>query len=113
MRKVLMLVLSFAVITSTAYAHPPSDIQITFNPQTQEVKAIIFHQVSDMNKHYIKKVDIGINDKEIVELKFSKQDNLVTQSVIYKIPEAKAGDRLSVEAYCSLSGKLEKEIKVK
>jgi len=28
------------------------------------------------------------------------------------IPDAKAGDKLSVEGYCNISGKLEKEIVV-
>jgi len=64
MKKVLMLILGFVVMTSTAYAHPPSDIKITFNPKTQEVKAVIFHNVSNVNKHYIKKVDIAVNGKD-------------------------------------------------
>lgn len=113
MKKVLLLALCFIMVASFAYAHPPSDIKVTFDPQTQEVKAVIFHNVSDVNKHYIKKVDIGLNGKEIAELKFKKQDKLSTQEVTYIMSKVKAGDKITVEAYCNLSGKLEKGIVVK
>ena len=58
-------------------------------------------------------MDIGLNGEEIKELKFTKQDNPATQSVSYLITGVKPGDELSVEGYCNISGKLEKEIKVK
>ena len=96
-----------------AYAHPPQDIVITYQPETKMLTAVIKHNVSNPLSHYIKKVDIAINGKEIVEQLISKQDNLQTQTVVILIPDAKQGDRLSVEAYCSISGKLEKEITVK
>ena len=98
--------------TKSAYAHPPSDIAITFDASTKILKAVIAHQVNNPNSHFIKKVDIGLNGKEIIEHIISRQDNNTTQTVSYLIPDAKAGDRLSVEAYCNISGKLKKEIKV-
>jgi len=96
---------------SVAYAHPPADIKISFDASTKILKAIIFHNVSNPLNHYIKKVDIGLNDKEIIEQEISKQDDNISQTVSYLIPDVKDGDVLSVEAYCSISGKLKKEIK--
>ena len=98
--------------TENAYAHPPSDIIITFDPETKILNAVIMHSVSNPHNHYINKVDIALNGQEIIEHKISRQDNNVSQTVSYLIPDAKAGDTLSVEAYCSISGKLKKEIKV-
>jgi hypothetical protein len=99
--------------TENAYAHPPSDIIITFGPGTKILNAVIMHSVSNPQNHYINKVDIALNGQEIIEHKISRQDNNTSQSVSYLIPDAKAGDRLSVEGYCSISGKLKKEITVK
>ena len=98
--------------TKNAYAHPPSDIIITFDAKTKILNAVIIHNVSNPEKHFIKKVDIALNRQEIIEHKISRQDNNVSQTVSYLIPDAKTGNILSVEAHCSISGKLKKEIKV-
>ena len=58
-------------------------------------------------------MDVGLNGKEIIEHSISREDNNETQTVSYLIPDVKDGDILSVEAYCSISGKLRKEIVVK
>ena len=115
MRKIaaLLILFIFFVVTSIAYAHPPYDIKITFDPKTKILNAVIIHNVSNPFNHYIKKVDIGLNGKEIIEHIISKQDNNESQTVSYFIPDVKDGDVLSVEGYCSISGKLEKEITVK
>lgn len=104
---------AFLFAASSAYAHPPSDIKITFDAKTKILNALITHNVSDTRKHYIKKVDVGLNAREIIGQQISEQDNNLTQSVSYFIPDVKDGDMLSVEAYCSISGKLKKEIQVK
>ena len=108
-----MACLVFLFLASTVYAHPPSDIQITFDQKKNILTAVIVHNVSNPAKHYINKVDIGLNGKEIIEQNISRQDNNVSQTVSYLIPDVKNGDVLSVEGYCSISGKLQKEITVK
>jgi len=115
MRKItVFMVCCFLIaVCSVAYAHPPSDIIISYDPATRILHATIMHNVSNPLNHYIKKVDIGLNGKEIIEQEISRQDNNTSQTVSYLIPDAKAGDKLSVEAYCSISGKLKKEIEVK
>lgn len=113
-RLVVLLVLFFVFFLCTvAFAHPPSDIQITFDPATKILKAVIIHNVSNPTNHYIAKVDVGLNGKEILSQKISRQDNNNDQTVSYLIPDALPGDKISVEGYCSISGKLEKEIEVK
>jgi hypothetical protein len=114
MRKIAIFIVSclFILTCSIAYAHPPSDIIITYDAATKTLHAVIKHAVSNPTNHFIKKVNVGLNGNEIIEHTISRQDNNSTQTVSYLIPDAKAGDRLSVEAHCSISGKLEKEIKV-
>ena len=115
MKKIVafLVFLTFFMIASMAYAHPPSDIKITFDPKTKILQVVIIHNTNNPISHYIKKVNIGLNGKEIIEHSISREDNNDTQTVSYLIPDAKDGDTLSVEAYCSISGKLKKEIEVK
>lgn len=111
--KAIFLIVVMSLVSGTVYAHPPSDIKITFDPTTKMLQAVIFHNTSNPVSHYIKKVDVGLNGKEIIEHQISREDNNETQTVRYFIPDAKEGDSLSVEGYCSISGKLKKEITVK
>jgi hypothetical protein len=114
MRKIALFVafLILFALASTAYAHPPSDIKITFDPNTKTVTAVIMHDVSNPLNHYIKKVDVGLNGKEIIEQSISRQDNNDSQTVNYFIPDIKDGDKIFVEGHCSISGALKKEIVV-
>ncbi|MHB8155085.1 MAG: hypothetical protein ACYDFR_03420 [Candidatus Omnitrophota bacterium] len=113
MKKVVLLFgfFAFFVMSAAAYAHPPSDIKITFDPKTKMLTAVIIHDVSNPSKHYIKKVDVALNGEEIIQQSISRQDNFDSQTVSYLIPDAKVGDVFSVEGYCSISGKLEKQLK--
>ncbi|MFA5117744.1 MAG: hypothetical protein WC695_02705 [Candidatus Omnitrophota bacterium] len=108
----LAVLVFFLAIATVAYAHPPTDIAITFDPSSKVLKAVITHPVSNVGNHFIAKVDVGLNGKEVIEHKISRQDNNSTQTVSYLLPDVKPGDTVSVEAYCSISGKLVKEIKI-
>jgi len=112
MKKIIAFLIVSFVICSTAYAHPPSDIKITYNLKTKIMTAIIMHNVSDVKKHFIYKIITGLNGKEIINQARSQQDNNISQTVSYLIPDVNAGDSLSVEGYCNLSGSLKKEIKI-
>ena len=114
MRKIFIFMTVFFLMAacSIAYAHPPSDIIISFDLKTKMLKAVITHNVNNPVSHFIKKVDVALNGKKIIEHKIGREDNNVSQTVAYLIPDAKAGDTLSVEAYCSISGKLKQEIKI-
>ena len=109
----MVLLMVFFTAVSTAFAHPPSDIKITFDPATKMLHAVILHDVSNPANHYIKKVSVSLNGKEIIEHTISRQDNFSSQTVTYLIPDAKDGDVLAVEGYCSISGKLMKQITIK
>ena len=56
---IIFIVLVFLAITSAVYAHPPSDIKISYDPKTKMLSAVVFHNTSNPAGHYIKKVDIG------------------------------------------------------
>lgn len=112
MKKMVFTLLLVLAVCGQSYAHPPSAINISYDPATKTLRAFIVHNVLNPEKHYIKQVVVKINDKEFRLNYFSKQDSLTGLTVSYVIPQAKAGDTLSIEAYCSISGWLKKELRL-
>lgn len=110
--KKLFLCLVMTLFTGTAFAHPPVHIEVSFNRETKILAAKISHPVENPSTHYIAKVDIGLNGKEILIHEISRQDNENEQVVLYLLPDVKTGDEVAVEATCSISGKNEKKIKI-
>jgi len=113
MKKSILFVVCFLIIIPPAFCHPPQDIIITFDPATKMLEATIIHQVSNPNNHFIKKVDIAVNGKEVISHELTRQEDAREQKVAYRLTDLSSKDKVSVEAYCSISGKLEKEIEVK
>ncbi|MBU1125208.1 MAG: hypothetical protein KKC84_04210 [Candidatus Omnitrophica bacterium] len=106
----VMVVFLVVCAVGVSWAHPPSSIEITYDPQEKVVTAVITHPVQNPATHYINKVDIGLNGQEVIAHSLGRQDNDMTQTVSYKIPDAMPGDTLSVEGYCNINGK--REVKV-
>lgn len=114
MKRTIVSFLVFLLLSfSLAFAHPPSDINISYDLVTKTLKAVITHNVSNPQKHFISKVEVGLNGKDIIVHQLSRQDNNNTQTVSYLIPDVKAGDKLSLEAHCSISGELKKQVTVR
>jgi hypothetical protein len=106
MRKILFLiVLLIAGFTVSAWAHPPQTVVVTFDPETWVISATIIHPVSNAEKHYIFKVDVLVNGQEIISQKITRQSDPMQEKVLFRIPDIKAGDTVTVEAYCNISGK--------
>jgi len=115
MKKVLISMVFMAMVLAnlSAYAHPPSDIIITYDMQTKVLHAVIMHNTMNTVKHYIKKVEVALDNKPIITQTFALQGNNVSQDVTYIVPDAKLGDKISVEGECNISGTLKKETTVK
>lgn len=113
-RRLVVLVSVFILFSaSNVFAHPPAKIDLSFLPGQKLVEATIYHPVSNPNSHFIDKVAVAVNGKEVLVHKVSIQDDNEKQVVIYRIPDVKEGDIISVEADCNKSGKLKKELEIK
>ncbi|MBM3249652.1 MAG: hypothetical protein FJZ09_02260 [Candidatus Omnitrophica bacterium] len=116
MKKIILFFLACFILVNTlpAYAHPPSNIVIAYDPAKKMLHAEIKHQVGNPRQHYIKKADIGLNGKEIASLSFTSQASYFSQLLDYSLAEVeiKKGDKIYVEGYCSISGKLKVEYTV-
>lgn len=104
MKKNLFFLIILLLSVNQVYAHPPSKIEAAFDSTTKMLTAEIFHPVKNTFNHHILKVVVSLNGKKILEHKIGMQDDKKSQSVSYRIGEAKSGDELSIEAYCNING---------
>jgi desulfoferrodoxin (superoxide reductase-like protein) len=108
----LLVILFFAAALACAYAHMPSDVKVSFDTASKELKLVIMHDTPDLLVHYIGRVNVELNGKEVINDKLTRQENDKSQTLIYKIPNAKAGDIITVYVRCNIIGRLKREIKV-
>lgn len=100
------IVLAFAVAVS---AHLPSDIIITFDLSKSTVYANIMHDSKEISKHFIKQIVVLVNGKSMITQLAVTQTDSEKQSVSYVIPGLKTGDKVAIDADCSIFGDLTKE----
>ncbi|MDP8266393.1 MAG: hypothetical protein P9M07_05545 [Candidatus Aceula meridiana] len=115
-KNIIIVVVSFMVVllsSQSVFAHPPVRIDLSYDAATKIVTAVIVHPVRNPDQHYINKIDVSINDKEVIGQQISFQETPDTQTVSYRLPDIKAGDIIGVEGYCNINGKLEKTIEAK
>ena len=101
----IYLVLFIAILTEASYAHPPKDIELSFDAEKVTLSVSVLHKVAKYKKHYIEKIVVALNDEEIITQIFNIQGSKDKQEVCYIIPGVKDGDKFSVTAYCNISGK--------
>lgn len=114
MKKIILvtIILSF-LLSTTGYAHKPLNIEISYEPRNKIVTSVITHTVDNTKKHRIHKVVVKLNNKEVLTHNIKEQDNDSVQVVMYRIPEAQIGDKISVEAYCNRGGMITADLEVK
>lgn len=97
------------LISPKAFAHPPKDIAMEFDMETKMVKVEVIHPVTSNEKHFVKSMNIFLNDELIVEQHFKSQSSTDTQEASYILIDAKLGDKIRIEPRCSIYGSLKKE----
>ena len=111
MKKLITLIIATAILASL-YAHSASEVKAEFNDGTKVLTVTYAHSVKDPASHFISTVTVELNEKEIISQKLSRQDDTKNGSVIYKIPEAKAGDKIMVKTRCNKGGNKNFELTV-
>jgi DNA/RNA endonuclease YhcR with UshA esterase domain len=87
-----------------AFAHPPSEITLTYDLATAVLHVKMAHVTNDTNNHYIRKISVFRNDeKEPVNFHYSKQTSAQGMEVDLAF-DIKPGDVLKIEAFCSKGG---------
>ena len=86
------------------FANPPSRLEAVLDSTGQFLTVRADHPTRDINKHYIKLIVIKLNDKEIISQSLASQADAEYQDAVYKIVDAKSGDKIEAEATCNIFG---------
>jgi desulfoferrodoxin (superoxide reductase-like protein) len=105
MRKIIVFVLAIILYsTQFSYAHAPSRVEASYDPETSEVSVMVYHDVKDPKTHYIKNISVFVNDVQVLQDEYSQQSNNMDQPAVYELRDLKSGDKVTVKASCSISG---------
>lgn len=98
-----LFIVPFIIIPNAVSAHPPSDMTVSYNLTTQELRVTITHQVSNPTTHYILKVEIKKNGVIYNTSIYTSQPDPTSFTYSYKI-NTTTGDNLDVTASCKQGG---------
>ncbi|HOD12800.1 MAG TPA: hypothetical protein PLO93_03210 [Candidatus Omnitrophota bacterium] len=110
MRKIsVVILLLLFVLCPNAFAHPPQDIILAYDPSSRTLAIEVLHSSYDPNRHHINRLEVSINGNVILEKTPNRQNNTKLEVNIL-IPHVDAGATLEVKAFCSRGGTLTKSI---
>ena len=107
MKRLIFSVVILFFVFSSVFAHAPETVDITVSDKVIGVN--IRHPVSNPKRHYVRKVEVILNGKKIIEQTFALQIGN-RQELVYHIPSLKRSDVLTVEAFCNIGGSQKKTI---
>jgi len=113
MRKTLAFTLLLLFVLSLSVsAHPPGEIEMSFDLENKMLEVTIPHGSQDNAAHFIDNVDVYLNDNLHVEQAFLVQTDNDKMYLHYMLPGAESGDTIRVSADCNRFGSGEMEITV-
>jgi len=108
---VLMLLIA-SVLSGQVLAHPPQDMVLSYDIDTQVLTVTFTHISPAPTVHYINQVDIERNDQLVLSQDYDSQPSTSEFTYTYDI-EADVGDELSVTAFCNIQGSISRSIIVR
>ena len=105
-----LILISIFLIAGSGYAHPPSDIEASYDKDKNVLTINITHPVRNPEKHFVDNVKISKNGGIISDETFTSQTTNNVQSIEIESLNLKSGDEITVEAECNIHGKTKKSI---
>lgn len=100
---VLLVALAVMLVPPGAWAHKPSQLTLSYAGDRGTLSVTIVHSVSNPATHYVKKVEISLNDR--VEKTYTYDSQPDSSRFTYSYPvDAKPGDRITVTVTCNYIG---------
>ncbi len=99
-----IIIAILCIFITSSLAHPADSLVMSIDSNGL-LSIQIYHPVKDHAKHYINKVTVELNGKEIIQQSFKSQTDKTVQELIYKIIDAKENDKITLTAYCNITGK--------
>ncbi len=106
----VLLVVTFTLFFSTVSAHPPSNMELSYDPIAGKLRVNIGHRVGDISSHYIESVVIRNNGNVVLEENYQDQQKRSGGTFEYDLSASNLG-RITVEAECNRFGQISRSIK--
>ena len=106
---IVSAVLAGCLLIPPVSAHAPSDMSVTYDELTKELRVSITHEVPNPGEHHIKEVTITINGNVVKESRYTTQPSADTFSYSYPI-ETVTTDEIKVIAACSQGGSISRTL---
>jgi hypothetical protein len=107
----VILAAAACLLALPAAAHSPTDMKISYDPNTAKIYVTITHPVDDPATHYLSRVKVKLNGNVISDPDYKSQPTKDTFTLTYDV-NAAAGDEVWVTATCVRGGVLEKTYNV-
>ncbi len=114
--KRLIAILALVCIGAAAFAHAPKDVTLAYDQKTMMLSITVTHLIkespaADPKRHFVKELALKVNGVQVAITNYSYQQFDEGEIVSFKVP-LKAGDKVSVNAKCSLAGEKTAEITI-
>ena len=108
---ILLCTLSVILISQSVNAHSPSNLNLNYDSEIQDLEVTITHQVSNPNSHYIYNIEIRKNGDTYETFDYMSQPNSLSFTYNYEV-NATIDDVIKVTALCIQGGTITKQITV-
>ncbi len=90
-------------------AHPPSEMQLTYDQAAGELVVTISHGVADPAAHYVREVEVRNNGDVVLNESYTSQPAADTFTYRYGLPPV-PGDEIEVTARCNIGGSISRQV---
>lgn len=105
--RISSLLLVAIILIVPVGAHPPSDMQVAYDPDGSELVVTIHHAVNNPSTHYIYRVEISWTGMPSAIHHYTSQPTTGSYSVRYPVPAPKGA--VNVTAFCNVGGSLTRQ----
>lgn len=112
MKKTILAGLILLLSAGFVKADPPKSVNLSYNAETGKLKIESIHKVKNVEEHYIDKIVISVNDKEVKTIKPTKQTSLASDVQEVSVPEIKKGVTVHVSSRCNRFGTKTADLKI-
>ena len=97
------------LVCPVSFATPPFDLTLTYDLLNGTLTAQGHHPTQDRFEHYIRRMEVTINDGEAQEFYFTRQDSVSEFKQTVSV-QTKPSDQIHIKVYCSQGGTREAEL---
>lgn len=108
---IVMMLLITPFLGINVIAHPPIDMSLEYDIDTDSLIVTITHETPAPTIHYINKIDITKNEVLFLSEEYTSQPTNDIFSYTFN-PDASFGDFIEVTAYCNIQGILTRSITI-